>query len=61
MPELFICGHLIKKDDATLGDLVGMMGGLMAAFAPPEQRAGEVRTLKCFTLQINFRNWKANE
>jgi len=27
------------KDDATLGDLVGMMGGLMAAFAPPEQRA----------------------
>merc|ERR1719369_952162 len=26
-----------EKQEATLGDLVGMMGGLMAAFAPPEQ------------------------
>merc|ERR1719369_2553869 len=28
-----------EKQEATLGDLVGMMGGLMAAFAPPEQGA----------------------
>merc|ERR1719431_2105624 len=26
-----------KQEEATLGDLVGLMGGLMAAFAPPEQ------------------------
>ena len=32
--------HFIEKQEATLGDLVGVMGGLMAAFAPPEQGAG---------------------
>ena len=36
--------HFIEKQEATLGDLVGMMGGLMAAFAPPEQGAGSKLT-----------------
>ena len=32
--------HFTQKQEASLGDLVGVMGGLMAAFAPPEQGAG---------------------
>ena len=33
---------LIQKEEAPLGDLMGVMVGLMAAFAPPEQRKGMV-------------------
>ena len=36
---------LIQNEEATLGDLMGVMGGLMAAFAPPEQGKGTVHNL----------------
>jgi len=47
-----------EKQEATLGDLIGVMGGLMAAFAPPEQGAEIQKQVAEMGKQLNMINIK---
>jgi len=49
-----------KKQEATLGDLIGVMGGLMAAFAPPEQGAEIQKQVAEMGKQLNMMNIKVD-
>merc|ERR1712142_1163522 len=48
--------EMAEKEEATLGDLLGVMGGLMAAFSPPEQGAEIQKQVAEMGKQLNMLN-----